>query len=98
MEKEVESLFCGAHVEGRSTTAREGEAGETEKQEDAVVNGQQARWLSGQDEDSEGRGSVGAAWGRGWRRRWRRRLWMENDDDDESFWGRGVGMVGHNMK
>lgn len=96
MEKEVESLFCGAHVEGRSTTVREGQAGEAEKQEDAVVNGQREGWLSGQDEDFEGRGSVGVAWERGWRRR--RRLWMGDDDDDETFWGRGVGMVGHNMK
>lgn len=36
VEKEVESLFCGTHVEGRSTTIRKGQAGNAEKLEDIV--------------------------------------------------------------
>lgn len=51
MKKKVEGLFCGAHVEGRSTTVRAGQAGDAYELEGAVVNEQQRVWLSRQDEN-----------------------------------------------
>lgn len=65
MEEKVEGLFSGAHVEGRSTTVRAGQAGEAYELEGAVVNGQQRVWLSRQDENlikERGR-SADVGWG-----------------------------------